>query len=50
MKTMLYGLAAGNLVVSVFFAYMLQMMWSALNSLQIIVLTVLFNLIMPVNA
>lgn len=47
---MLFSFASSNILLSLFFAYMIQMLWSALNSLQVIVLTVLFNCLMPVNA
>ncbi len=39
-----------NIFVSIFSAGMLQYLWSLINTLQIVVLTVLFALEIPVNA
>ena len=49
-KILLFSFASSNIVISIFFAFTLQLLWGAINSLQVIVLTVLFNLLMPVNA
>ena len=46
----MYLFASSGLLISLIFAFMMQMLWGAVNSLQLIVLTVLFNVLMPVNA
>ena len=41
---------AGNFVISLILAIALQYMWGMINSLQIIVLSVLFKFMTPLNA
>lgn len=41
---------SANIFVSIFSASMLQYLWSLINTLQIVVLTVLFKLPIPLNA
>ena len=49
-ESALKSFLTANLFVSVFTAGMLQYLWSLINTLQIIVLTVLFVLDIPINA
>ena len=49
-ESALKSFLTANLFVSVFTAGMLQYLWSLINTLQIIVLTVLFMLDIPINA
>ena len=41
--------ATSNLFFSIFFSSMLSMLWGAINTLQVIMYTVLFSIAMPVN-
>lgn len=41
---------AGNLFISLLMAYALQYLWGMVNSLQLIVLASLFDLLIPENA
>ena len=44
------GLMIGsNVILSFFLAGILQLLWGAINVLQIIVFTILFNVMMPYN-
>ena len=44
------GFTSSNVALSIIFSNLLQFLWAAINTLQIIVLTALFSVIMPVNA
>ena len=50
LESALKGFLTANLFVSIFTAGMLQYLWSLINTLQIVVLTVLFQLDIPINA
>ena len=45
----LVGFATSNFFFSFFFSSMLSMIWGAINTLQVIMYTVLFSIAMPVN-
>ena len=45
----LVGFATSNIFFSIFFSSMLSMLWGAINTLQVIMYSVLFSIAMPVN-
>lgn len=49
-RVMMFGFITSNIFLGFFFSQLVQLLWGAINTLQMIVLTVLFNLAMPVNA
>lgn len=49
-RAVMFGFATSNVILSFFFSQVIQLLWGAINTLQMIVLTVLFNVSMPVNA
>ena len=46
----LIGFFASNIIISIFAASFLQFLWGLINTLQIIMLTTLFDLQIPINA
>ena len=49
-RAAMFGFISSNAILSLFFSQALQLLWAAINTLQMIVLTVLFSVSMPVNA
>ena len=48
-KSGLVAFATSNILFSVFFSSMLGILWGAINTIQVIMYTVLFSILMPIN-
>lgn len=49
-ESSVYTVALSNIVLSIFFAGLLQLLWGLINTIQMIMLTALFTILLPQNA